>query len=271
MPQAVERTGEVDGLLVRWWAADAPGPPVVYVHGAAAQGAQWHPFLERTGGLAPDLSGLGGSAKRADLPYDLASIAARLGAFLDAEGVDRLHLVVHGWGALALVWAAGHPERIASLVVLNAVPLLEGHRWRGPARVWRTRGLGELAMGLGSRWAVRQLSRRATARRRPLPRELTDLIWAGFDTGTARTLLRLHRTADPDALADAGRDLGALRCPALVLWGDRDRDLPADLAERYAAALAGCDVRVEHVPDAGHWPWVDRPDVLDRVVAFLDP
>jgi pimeloyl-ACP methyl ester carboxylesterase len=26
---------------------------------------------------------------------------------------------------------------------------------------------------------------------------------------------------------------------------------------------------VETVADAGHWPWVERPDVIDTVTAFL--
>jgi pimeloyl-ACP methyl ester carboxylesterase len=28
-------------------------------------------------------------------------------------------------------------------------------------------------------------------------------------------------------------------------------------------------VKVEHLPDAGHWSWLDRPDVVDKVKDFL--
>jgi pimeloyl-ACP methyl ester carboxylesterase len=24
------------------------------------------------------------------------------------------------------------------------------------------------------------------------------------------------------------------------------------------------------VEDAGHWPWVDRPDLIDRIASFLE-
>jgi pimeloyl-ACP methyl ester carboxylesterase len=26
---------------------------------------------------------------------------------------------------------------------------------------------------------------------------------------------------------------------------------------------------VARLPDAGHWPWLDRPDVIDAVAAFF--
>jgi pimeloyl-ACP methyl ester carboxylesterase len=69
-------------------------------------------------------------------------------------------------------------------------------------------------------------------------------------------------------LAAAGRGLGAIRAPALVLHGARDRYIPARFADRLAAALG--DGRAEHVDAAGHWPWLDRPELVERVAAFLD-
>jgi pimeloyl-ACP methyl ester carboxylesterase len=36
-----------------------------------------------------------------------------------------------------------------------------------------------------------------------------------------------------------------------------------------AGALGG-EARVEHLPDAGHWPWLDRPDVVETVCDFLE-
>ena len=53
-----------------------------------------------------------------------------------------------------------------------------------------------------------------------------------------------------------------------MLHGERDRYIPARFADGLAAALG--DGRVEHVAGAGHWPWLDRPELVGRVADFLD-
>ena len=54
-----------------------------------------------------------------------------------------------------------------------------------------------------------------------------------------------------------------------MLWGDRDPYIKPEFADAYAAALGG-PVTVRHVPDAGHWPWTERPELIDEIAAFLD-
>ncbi|MEA2157762.1 MAG: hypothetical protein QOD66_142, partial [Solirubrobacteraceae bacterium] len=77
----------------------------------------------------------------------------------------------------------------------------------------------------------------------------------------------LHRDADEQTLAKAGQGLSGLAMPALVLWGERDPWLPPTLGQAYADTLA--DATFEAVPDAGHWPWLDRPELLERIAGFL--
>jgi pimeloyl-ACP methyl ester carboxylesterase len=52
-----------------------------------------------------------------------------------------------------------------------------------------------------------------------------------------------------------------------VLWGAADPWIDARFAAGYAATLG--DATYEVVEDAGHWPWIDRPEVIDTVSAFL--
>ena len=88
-----------------------------------------------------------------------------------------------------------------------------------------------------------------------------------FDHGTQRAILRLYRSAPSETLARAGGDLGAIEAPALVVWGVRDPYIPARFAGEYAQALGHAELL--ELPDAGHWPWLDRPDAIERVVGFL--
>jgi pimeloyl-ACP methyl ester carboxylesterase len=95
-----------------------------------------------------------------------------------------------------------------------------------------------------------------------------DDLWPDFDHGTQRAILKLYRSAPPDVLAKAGDRLGAIDAPALVLWGEDDHFLPHRFAHEYAEALGG-DARVEVVPGAIHWLWLERPEVVGTVADFL--
>ena len=263
VPRVIEQTATLGDQPV-FWRAGAQGArdglaPVLYLHGVPATSDAWLAFLGRTGGLAPDLPGFGRSGKRGDLDFSIDGLSRFVDDFLELVGVDRVRLVVHDWGAaIGLVWAQRAPERVERLVVVNGVPLLPGFAFGRAARALRTRGLGEMAIGLTTRFGLR----------RTMPRALADAVWPHFDQGTQRAILRLLRTSPEARLAQAGAGLARIDCPALVLWGDRDPHLEPRFADAYGAALG--DAQVEHVPDAGHWPWYDRPELVDRVVAFLD-
>jgi pimeloyl-ACP methyl ester carboxylesterase len=122
-------------------------------------------------------------------------------------------------------------------------------------------------MATSAQTSFRQISRQANVTRGPLPDHFVDRFWPDFDRGTRRAILRLYRSAPPEALARAGARLGELRCPALVIWGTRDPYIPAAFGRRYAEALGG-EVTLEEV-EAGHWLWLDRPELVDRAARFL--
>jgi pimeloyl-ACP methyl ester carboxylesterase len=255
-----EHTQQLDGQPVFWRSADVVdgGSPIVYVHGVPTNADLWTPFLERTGGIAVDLPGFGRSGKRGDLDYSVPGYSHFLERFLDLLEIDAVRLVVEDWGSAVLGWAQREPERVERLVVIDAVPLLPGYRWHRFARAWRTPVLGELVMGGSYRPVLRRL----------LPAPLVDLVADYLDQGTQRAILKLYRWADPALLAAAGSDLEAIDAPALVVWGERDPYIPPSFAGAWAAALGG-EVEVVTLPDAGHWPWLDRPDVIDRIRLFL--
>lgn len=262
-----EHTEDIGDIPVFWRSAESSTTPVLYVHGVPDSADTWTPFLSRTGGIAPDLPGFGRSGKRGDWDYSIPGYRRFLGEFLDHVGVDRFRLVVHDWGGVGLALAQERPERVERVVVINTVPLLPGYRWHRIARVWRRRVLGELAMGWTTRRVLRLLSREANATPGPLPDEVLDSIWAHFDQGTQRAILRLYRSAPPDVLAAAGERLDRISAPALVAWGARDPYVPLSFGRAYAERLPNASLRV--IERAGHWPWLDHPPLVDEVAAFL--
>ena len=248
---------EIDGHLVAWLREGDAN--VLYVHGVPESSRMWMPFLQRTGGVALDLPGFGRSGKRADFPYDIDGYAGFLGRFADLAGLDRVRLVCHDWGAVALAWAMREPERIERLVAIDVVPFLPGYRWHRVARLWRTRVLGELAMGATNRHAMRIASGRG--------KDWAQRVMADLDQGTQRAILHLYRSSDPPVLEAAGAELGRIGAPALVLWGERDPYIPARFAQSLAERLPAGSAEI--VSGAGHWPWIDDPAVIDRVERFL--
>jgi pimeloyl-ACP methyl ester carboxylesterase len=260
---------EVEGVEVFYRRVDGEGAPSVFVHGNPSNSDDWLPFLERLSGpgLAFDLPGWGrsGRPRRGYTMHEMAGFVERALAALE---VGPYKLVVHDWGAVALIAAQREPARLERLVLLNTVPLVAGYRWHFVARLWRTRGLGWLAGPPRPRLVLEQMLRLARGDRSRMPAQVVDSIYEHWDRGTGRAILALYRSAPEPALAAAGAGLARLGCPALIVWGDRDPYLGADLGPKHAAAIPGAELR--EARGAGHWPWIDDPGVVDRVVRFLE-
>lgn len=248
---------EIGDLLVHW--RSEGHAPILYLHGVPNSSEMWAPFLAVSGGVAPDLPGFGQSGKRADVDTSFEALGRFVGAFAAHVGVESVRLCMHDWGVVGLLWAMRAPERVERLVLIDTVPFLPGYRWHFVARQWRRRVAGELAMGYTNRMVAARL----------LPDGMVDEVMGAFDQGTQRAILRLYRSAPEDALARAGADLGRVACPALVVWGERDPYIDPSFAQAYADALGG-PAEIEIAESAGHWPWMERPELVSRVTGFLE-
>ena len=152
-------------------------------------------------------------------------------------------------------------------MIVNAVPLLPGYRWHRTARIWRTRGLGELSTGSGPRrlldLGLRE-SRGDWSRHDPA---FVDMIWDHLDRGTFGAILRALPLGSADELAAAGERLGSITAPA---WSSGGCGTAISRPLRAAPTPSGLpNSELLELPDAGHWPWIDAPEVIDRVIRFL--
>ncbi len=264
-----ERRAKVAGFEIFWRETppQAAGVPTLYVHGVPTNSDEWTPFLERTGGVALDLPGFGRSDKPMHFDGSLGGYNAVLQAFIAQQGWEKFNLVVEDWGGMALITAQELHERVHRVVIINAVPLLPGYKWHRLARVWRTPFLGELFMGLTTKTSARWISREARPGRTALPDEMIESIWEHFDHGTQRAILKLYRGAPSKTLEEAGERFSLLTAPTLVIWGEQDPYIPTRFGELYAQTLP--NAKLQLLADAGHWPWLDRPDVIEMTANFL--
>jgi pimeloyl-ACP methyl ester carboxylesterase len=263
-----EHTFYLDDSPVFYRSADASGMPKLYLHGIPTSSDDWLELLARTGGIAPDLIGFGRSGKGGHLDYSVAGLAEFVERFAGHVGVDELKIVGHDWGAVvALAFADRHPGRVRRLVLLNPPPPPGGStEWPRIIRLWRSRGVGELVMGATTKGLLARTLRRGSVRPDAWPDARVAEVWSQFDQGTQRAILRLVRSAVDDVIGGGGSLPGDGQ--AAIVWGEQDPWYPPAVAGAYAIRLPGSTV--EPVAGAGHWPWLDRPEVVDRVASLLE-
>ncbi|MGH4014834.1 MAG: alpha/beta fold hydrolase [Pseudonocardiaceae bacterium] len=245
---------------------------VVFVHGNPGPAEDWRRLVARTGAfaraVAPDLPGYGGADKPDRFDYTIDGYARHLGGILDQLGIHHAHLVLHDFGGpWGLAWAANHPDRFASVTLVNT-GVLRGYRWHYLARIWRTPLLGEIFMRTATFPAFRLLLRHGNPR--GLPRDVVERIYHDMQNpAVQRAVLRLYRATDIAAPSEhLHHQLRQLDRPALVVWGARDPYLSVRYAQRQRETFPDAEVVV--LEDSGHWPMIDHPVAVEEpVLRFL--
>jgi pimeloyl-ACP methyl ester carboxylesterase len=126
--------------------------------------------------------------------------------------------------------------------------------------------IGELATRYASAASVRHMLRKSFARPERMPGDALLRGAAQEIRSGRRDLLRVERAV---RWADTERDLPLVRCPALILWGDRDRYFPVRLLPRFTGRMPAVDARV--LTGCGHSPHDDCPERVDPLLTrFLE-
>lgn len=260
---------EVDGKRV--FAAtggrdpDPALPALIFLHGAGMDHTVWQLqaryFAHHGHGvLAIDLPGHGRSAGP---PLDgIEALAGWTGGVMDAARLARATLVGHSMGALvALETAARLPDRVTAIALLGIAETMGVH----PDLQAAAEKGEHLAYELVTSWGY---SRRALLGGHPAPG-----VWMAG--GALRLLERGcagvigHDLADCSVYVGAKQAATKVKCPVLILSGDRDRMTPAKTAAPLAGAIAGA--RMVTLPGAGHMMMLERPnETLDALREFID-
>jgi len=246
---------------------------VLFVHGNPGSSTDWTALVAATGELgravALDMPGFGKAHAPEGFAYDVNAYATFLEAARAELAIERVHLVVHDFGGpFGLTWGIQHPERWASVVLLN-IGVMPGYEWHSLAKRWRTPVLGELLHVFIPRAAWRREMQKNNPK--GLPPEFVEKMYDDYDRETRRTVLRLYRnTPDPGQTAEElGSALAPLRKPALVIWGGSDPFLDVGYAERQRDFFDVEELAI--LPDSGHWAFQDDPErVRELIVGFLE-
>jgi len=169
-------------------------------------------------------------------------------------------------GALALRWAIDQPARVRALVVSSSFP-----RVFTPAGAWAARWVEQpLALAamrwLPDRWSARAARRLAARERWVFDRHCDECVVEMIRRGVRGASMALVRQRIELALAvDLRAGLSSIRCPVLIVHGERD----TEFARQAALELANAIPHAERasIPGGGHLHPLSRADELALVVA----
>lgn len=233
-------------------------PVVVLVHGAGMDSTVWSlqtRYLAHRGFrvLAVDLPGHGLS--EGDTLKSISEMAAWLGDFLEAAGVERAHLVGHSMGTfIALELAAAQPQLVTSLVLMGTAPGMPVH----PQLLEDAEHNLAAAAALMVAW-----SHAKPAHVGPNP---TPGLWM---LGGARALVERSKpgvlASDFRACAAYDGALGAaakVQCASTVFVGSADKMTPAKGGRALAKALVNSSV--VQFDNAGHMMMIEQAKLVKQ-------
>ena len=245
------------------------GPTVLFIHGLLMSHRNWAHLLDRIDGdqrvVIPDLFGHGSSAKPVG-DYSLGAHAATLRDLLDRLGIETVTLVGHSLGGgIAMVFSYLFPERVERLVLVASGGL--GRDVNAVLRSATLPGAEWVLPVLSSRWVRGRVESAGRALSAVGWRPGSDLtaVWQGFtslaDADSRRAFLATTRSVmDPGGQSVSAHDYlpDAQPVPTLVVWGTKDRMIPAWHAIAAQRSIPGCEI--ELFEGAGHFPHLDDPD-----------
>jgi abhydrolase domain-containing protein 6 len=222
------------------------GPTLVFLHGAGDNAGTWAQvapgFTRDYRVLVLDLPGHGESA----LNHGTVSIGAELQGLeevLEQKANGPVILVGNSMGAfVAMLYAHKHPLKVAHLILVNG----------GAAR--------HDFVGLTLTPANREEARRLfNAMRDPSSPPTPDFVLDDFIRRTRKgplgQLMANRKEFDSQYFLDG--QMSEVSVPVDLLWGESDRLVPVDYAERMAKELP--IARLTRIPRCGHVPQVECP------------
>ncbi|MBL9007406.1 MAG: alpha/beta fold hydrolase [Myxococcales bacterium] len=264
------------------------GKPVLLLHGFPEFWYSWRHQLRALAqagyrAIAPDLRGYNLSDKPQGIEnYRTRVLMEDVVALVAALGYSAVDLVGHDWGG-AIAWAvaasAEHRHVVHRLTVVNAphpaafvrrMSLSQLRRsWYMlffqlpflPEKLISKDGfatLRRMLAGSAERGAFSQLDLDRFVEAMAQPGALTCAV------NYYRAMLRQNLVAELRRLSTIPASL-----PVLLVWGERDPALGKELT--YNLHTLVDNLRIEYVPDAGHWVQQERPDVVNRaLLSFLE-
>ncbi len=239
------------------------GFPILLLHGSNASLNTWEPWVAR---LTPKYRvisfdfpahGLSGPVPSRD--YSSAAYVGITERVVDHLGLKRFAIAGNSMGGgVAWHYAARHPDKVAALVLVDAVGQPEPGNSSPPIgfRIARIPGLRNVLASVVPRSMIEQSLHQTVSVQSIVTPAMVDRYWEllrypGNRAATMDRFAGYHREDDTAALK-------TITAPTLILWGRDDRLIPVESAEWFSHQLPNARVTIlDHV---GHIPMEEAPD-----------
>jgi pimeloyl-ACP methyl ester carboxylesterase len=271
------RSTVVDGLNIFYREAGPDGAPtILMLHGFPTSSRMYEPLLSRLSDryhlIAPDYPGFGHSdAPAADeFSYTFERLAEVMTGFCENLGLRRYVLLMQDYGGpVGFRMALAHPERVAGMIVQNAVSHDQGlgPLWETRRAYWADRAPNEakLRANLMSLEAARQRHVGTS----PNPDRYDPDLWSDEYAFLSRPG---QEQIQSDLFYDYRNNVASYprwqrwlrehRPPLLVVWGTYDPSFTVEGAAAYRADVPAASV---HLLPAGHFALDEAPDEVARL------
>ena len=259
----------------------ADAPPIVMVHGFAANLDAWEPWVARLGRdhriVTLDLPAHGLTTTPPGYQVSTAGQVEVVDQLTRALRIDRFALAGNSMGGgVAWNYALAHPERVGALILVDSAgmppPAKAGAKKRdGPPAVFVIMR-NPVGRAILKRIDPRPLAtpglKQAYIDRSLVTPALVDRYVELARAPGHRELLLSAQTRPRSPVTPAA--FQAIRAPTLVLHGEADTVIPVEAGKALAAAIPGAKLIV--YPGVGHVPMEQIPDrSAADVRAFLQP
>lgn len=277
MTEAAPRDGtaNVNGLDLHYldWGGAAAAPAVA-LHGFALNCRSWDevaPALsDRLHWYALDQRGHGLSDRAAELAdYSRDHMADDIRGFIERAGLDRPVVIGHSMGGMnAMTFASRHPQALRALILVDVGPevTVDG------AQQVRQFVAGLYEMDSLDDWVEHTHKYYPYRSKEGIRKRLAVSLRETPEGKLAKQFDERFRQAEFRGVADSRGDIWetarGLRCPTLLLHGEKSPVLKREQAERFAEAVES--VRLVTIAEAGHSVAGDQPEAFAEAVrAFL--
>lgn len=247
-------TVDAGGVPTRTLTAGS-GEDVVFLHGTSGHLEAFVRTLpahaRRYSCHAIDMLGHGYTGKP-DVPYEIPRYVEHLLAYLDAQGIERAHLVGESLGGWVAAWLASeHPERVRSLQLVAA-----GGTKADPVIMEKIRSSTEEAVRTDDVGLTRKRLELLMHDPADVSDELVEVRHAIYHqpefVANLHNLLCLQDMETRQRNLLRPERLGRITAPTLVVWGRQNPFGETPEAHALAAAVPGA--RLELLDACGHWP-----------------
>lgn len=250
------------------------GRPVLLIHGSVGWSGSWRHTLEVLASegyraIAIDLPPMGYSDRDPGGDYGRAASAARILAFIEAEGIAP-HIVAHSFGAGAAVEAVmQRGDAFASLTIINGALPLDPEATELPSilrPIWLRETL--VSATVTNPLASRRLLQAFLFRKETATDDVLEVLAQPSRLeGATEALsvwlptLLVPPTGLPSVTSAAFADLSL---PTALIWGAEDTTTPLAQGETLRDLIPGATLTV--LPDVGHIPMIEDPAAFDAAL-----